>query len=212
MQNQLPWRFGRVQTNLKDTMTFSLVRGPVHVLFRFCPKEERVLAAGDRACAAARAATLRSTLSGVPSVPELLVISLDNLWDLRPSFLLSLRSCLSCLSFVLERSELRSRSLPEDVARDRDLRRSAFWELTLRVLWLLLLLLLLGPPSSPSLLTLLQALLPRDEGRASLSPSFPPEDFLLSFSSALVRRCSTARGGTSDPGHWRVDLVGVRLG
>lgn len=34
-----------------------------------------MLAAGDLACTAASAATLRSTLSGVPSVPELLVTS-----------------------------------------------------------------------------------------------------------------------------------------
>lgn len=71
----------RVQTNLKGGL-FPQRAGPVHVLFRFWPAEERVLAAGDRACAAARAATLRSTRSGVPSVPELLVTSFDSLLDL----------------------------------------------------------------------------------------------------------------------------------
>lgn len=37
-----------------------------------------MLAAGDRACTAASAATLRSTLSGVASVPELLVTSCES--------------------------------------------------------------------------------------------------------------------------------------
>lgn len=172
-----------------------------------------MLAAGVRACAAARAATLRSTLSGVPSVPELLVTSFDSLLDLRRFFRLSLEwPCLSLLSLV---SELRSLSLPDDVARERDPRHSAFWELMLCVLWLLLLLLLLlllGPPPSPSsLLTLLQALCPRDEGRVSVSPSFPVEDFLPSFSSAFVLLYSISRGGTSEPGHWRVERDGGRL-
>lgn len=38
-----------------------------------------MLAAGDLACTAASAATLRSTLSGVPSVPELLATSCESL-------------------------------------------------------------------------------------------------------------------------------------
>lgn len=75
--------FPGVSTSANKPQTvFSQFIEQIHVLFRFWPAEERVLAAGDRACAAARAATLRSTLSGVPSVPELLVTSFDNLLDL----------------------------------------------------------------------------------------------------------------------------------
>lgn len=126
-----------------------------------------MLAAGERACTAASAATLRSTLSGVPSAPEPLPTSwrsrrLSDLCDLRLSPRPSLVwSRLSFLSLCFERSLLRScsRSLPEDVALDS--RGSVHWELTLGVRWLLLLLLrllLLCPPPSPSLLMLLQAL------------------------------------------------------
>lgn len=138
-----------------------------------------MLAAGERACTAASAATLRSTLSGIPSVPELLVDSCGGLWDLRRSFRLSLLLSLS-------------RSLPEEAAREP--LRSVFWELMLRVRWLLLLLLLrlllLRPPQSPSpsLLMLLQALWPS---------SFPLDDFFPSFSSALGRLYSSSSGGTS---------------
>lgn len=88
-----------------------------------------MLAAGDRACTAASAVTLRSTLSGVPSVPELLVTSCGSLVD----FLLSLRlslswPCFSLLSLDFARSELRSlsRSLPDDAAREWDSLCSVF--------------------------------------------------------------------------------------
>lgn len=77
-----------------------------------------MLAAGDRACTAASAATLRSTLSGVPSVPELLVTtSCESRCDLLLSCRLSLCwPCFSLLSLLFARSELRS--LPEEAARD----------------------------------------------------------------------------------------------
>lgn len=76
-----------------------------------------MLAAGDLACTAASAATLRNTLSGVPSAPELLVTSCESLWDLLLSCRLSLWwPCLSLLSLLFAHSELRS--LPEEAARD----------------------------------------------------------------------------------------------
>lgn len=68
-----------------------------------------MLAAGDLACTAASAATLRSTLSAVPSAPELLVTSCESLWDL-----LSLRLSLWWPRLSL----LRPLSLPEEAARD----------------------------------------------------------------------------------------------
>lgn len=179
-----------------------------------------MLAAGDRACTAASAATLRSTLSGVASVPvpapppPPLVASCESFCDLRPS---RCRPCLSfCVSRLLARSELRS--LPEEAARDS--RCSVFWELMLCVRWLLLLLLrlrLLRPPPSPSpsLLMLLQALWPRDKDCASASASFPPDDndFLLplSFSSPLHLLYSPSKGGTREPGHCLVERDAGRL-
>lgn len=177
-----------------------------------------MLAAGERACTAASAATLRSTLSGVdPSVPELLVTSCESFWDLLLSLRLS-RCCFSFLSRLFARSGLRSlsRSLPEEVAREREPRCSVFWEL--RVRWLLLLLLrllLLRPPQSPSpsLLMLLQALWPLDDDCVSPSPSLPLEDFLLplSFSSGLGLLYSTSKGGTREPGHCLVERDVDRL-
>lgn len=166
-----------------------------------------MLSAGDRACTAASAATLRSTLSGVPSAPELLDTSCESLWDLRlPGLLSRCRPFLVCVKL---------RSLPDDAARDS--RCSVFWELMLWVRWLLLLLLrlrLLRPPSpSPSLLMLLQALWPREDEWVSASPSFAPNDLLplRSFSSGLDLLYSRSRGGTREPGHCLVERNAERL-
>ncbi|KAF3853948.1 hypothetical protein F7725_014636 [Dissostichus mawsoni] len=105
----------RVENNIKQSTDY-VVRAKENtekaVTYQQKSRKERVLAAGDRACTAARAATLRRTRSGVPSAPELLVTSCVSLCDLR----LSLR-CLSLLSLLSELRSL-SRSLPEEVARD----------------------------------------------------------------------------------------------
>lgn len=137
-------------------------------------------------------------------------------------------ACLSFLSFrvslprpspsflwlrLLPLSVLRSRSLPEEGARELLSLGPVLWELRLWVRWLLLLLRLLPPPS---LLTLLQALWPLDE-RVSLSPpssSFSSEGFFFSFSLSsflLPLLLSVSRGGTRAPGHWRVERAAVRL-
>lgn len=172
-----------------------------------------MLAAGERACTAARAATLRSTRSGVPSpadelVPPPLVApppvapsSWDSLWERRLS-----RPSLGPGRSLLWRSELRS--LPEEAARPS--RGSALWELTLGARWLLLLLLrlrLLRPPPSPSP-SLLMLLPDGPSASASLRPdALRPA---LSRSSTLGRLYSSSRGGSREPGHWRVEREGVR--